>query len=123
MCLSAFLLGGCGSRQPGVKISGTVTLDNQPLPSGSIKFFYGDQIPAGIGEITTGRFECYCLPKGELRVEITDVRAAQQADKAAGLGVPKIQYLPKRYNAESKLTAYVTESTTEEFQFKLTSKP
>jgi len=113
---------GC-DRATGVKINGTVTLDDAPLPTGSIKFFYGDQVPAGIAEIKAGRFTCDCKPEGKMRVEITAIRDATQVDKAAGMGVPKVQYLPRRYNMDSELTADIAADATKELEFKLSSKP
>ena len=65
---------------------------------------------------------CDCKPEGKMRVEITAIRDATQVDKAAGMGVPKVQYLPRRYNMDSELTADIAADATKELEIKLSSK-
>jgi hypothetical protein len=49
-CLAVFLLAGCGSRGELGRVSGTITLDGQPLPNAFVVF-----APTGPGTSSRGR--------------------------------------------------------------------
>lgn len=54
--LLAFTIMGCGGSDDGrMSASGTVTLDGEPLPSGTITF-YQNNASAGVGIIENGQF-------------------------------------------------------------------
>lgn len=113
---------GCAPRET-VIVRGTVKLDSNPLPEGNIKFFYGEQLPAGVGKVRDGKYELECKPRGLLRVEITAVKELGAADPSDERNGTRIQYLPERYNMKSQLTAEVTPDSQNEFHFSLLSQP
>jgi len=126
ICLSLAML-GCGSDRHG--LTGKVTLDGQPLEDGSISFRpVGDTAgPTAGATISGGEFRVEpnagTLP-GEFRVEITASRKTgeQMYDDLRG-GTVEVhrQFLPARYNSASELTATVSESGPNQFQFDLQS--
>ncbi len=119
--LSASVLAiGCGDgRQP---VQGTVTFDGQPVPDGTISFVPIDPaLGPDAGRIENGRFHLVAKP-GPKRVEIRASRPVQSPDPrdpdAANL---REDYIPRRYNAETELTAEVTAGGSNEFPFELHS--
>jgi hypothetical protein len=120
-CLALLSLGGCGQSET-VPITGRVTLDGKDLPEGSIKFFYGDQLPGGVGNVQDGKFTLNCKPQGKMRVEITAVRDKTGVDPNSETTGAREQYLLAEYNLESKLTADVTREGEKHFVFPLLSK-
>jgi hypothetical protein len=121
-CLGLLFLLGCSPRET-VIVRGNVTFNGNALPAGSIKFFYGDQLPAGVGKVRDGKYELECKPRGLLRVEITAVKELGAANPGDEKTASRIQYLPERYNLKSKLTAEVTQDSKNEFNFELLSDP
>ena len=76
MLAAGLLLAGCGG--PGyrcVTVSGTVTIDDKPVPKGSITF-----TPTGPGQtgapITDGKYRCENVPLGKNHVTF-EARAAE----------------------------------------------
>ena len=124
------LLAGCGGAGGREGLEGTVTLDGQPLAEGSIRFhpIDGTEGPTAGGKIENGEFSL--LPQGgtfpgKYQVEITSTRkTGQQIPAALGDGMVDEyeQYLPARYNTQSELTAEVTESGANRFEFDLLSQ-
>jgi hypothetical protein len=126
---------GCGApeednrtREP---ISGTVSLDGQPLAKGTIQFQPASQaegVAAG-GMIDDGRFN---IPRdegpvpGKYKVAI-DVREDSGTTLAPGEtpGAPKfpkkkpVALIPPRYNAQTELTAEVKSGGPNTFTFEL----
>ena len=116
---------------PREAISGTVTLDGQPLPKGTIQFRPASQAEATAsgGMIDEGRF---ALPRGEglvlgkYRVQI-DSREDTGAPLAGGElpGAPVVSkkkpaaLIPARYNTKSELTAEVKSGGPNDFPFDL----
>ena len=118
------LVAGCDSGGP-QSVSGTVTLDGQPLPSGDILFVpeSGDQ-GADAGKIEDGKFSFTSKP-GKMKVQITAQRevAGKTERGAMGESLAKTeQYLPPRYNTATELTAEVTPGGSNRFEFPLQSK-
>jgi hypothetical protein len=113
-------LTGCGSNP--VAVTGTVSLDGNPLPEGTIAFFdeaggAPEQFP-----IKAGKFEGKVLP-GKKKVEIRAFKMGEPTkmdDKI--IEASPVNYLPPRYNTESQLKAEVTSSGVEPNSFKLDSK-
>jgi hypothetical protein len=106
---------GCGSATR--RVTGTVTLDGRPVPSGGITFQDVEgRLAPDHGEIKGGRFELRAKP-GKKRVE---VRASREVPaKKTEMGAYFEDYIPRRYNAESTLTADVTPGGANHFDFKL----
>lgn len=101
-------------------VSGTVTLDGQPIETGSVAFF-PQSGPGRVdgGEIKAGRFEFQCM-SGEKRVEITGTKVIPPStpDKMPDY----ILIVPEKYNTNSTLTATVKASKGgNTFDFALTS--
>ena len=125
--LATLLVVGCEQnlRQA---VSGTVTLDDQPLPKGTIRFVPqpGTSGPTAGGDIVDGRFS---IPPegapfaGEFRVEITAFRPSgvMRRDPDEGEYELHEQYLPARYNDRSELTATVKKGEPNELSFELKS--
>lgn len=106
-CLLLF----CGCSDDAEKtypVTGTVTLDGQPLPEGNIQFVPLDgKHGAEPGVIKDGKFELSAI-QGQKRVEISAAKIIPGSSLrgAGGEPVPE-EYLPQRYNASSELTADV----------------
>ena len=129
---------GCSEPSDRRALEGTVTLDGQPLAAGGINFFplSGTHGPTAGGKIVEGRF--YVAPEGgtmpgTFRVVITASRKTgkQIVDPTAAMMDPQAesemvddyeQYIPKRYNQQSELTAEVTTDGPNQFDFPLSSK-
>lgn len=125
MFVAGFALHGCGgpAETPKAKVSGTVTLDDKPLADGEITF---ETRAAGVREvlpIKDGKFEGE-VQIGERRVEIGAYREAKAATDMYGSDAPitKENYIPARYNTETKEKATVTAAGPNSFDFKVTSK-
>jgi hypothetical protein len=101
------LLVGCTTKP--VAVSGTVELDGQPLKDGKITLIgEGGVPPEGPFDIRDGKFEGQVTP-GKKKVEIRAYKMGQptkMADKV--IEATPENYLPARYNSETKLTAEVS---------------
>jgi hypothetical protein len=107
--LSLQLLVGCTSSPPPVAISGTVTVDGKPLPEGDI-ILTGEGTAPETFQIKDGKFEGQAKI-GKKRVEIHAMKKGEptkMGDKV--IEASPVNYLPARYNTESKITAEVTAS-------------
>ena len=125
-CTWMLLVVGCGPSGDRRSLSGTVTLDGQPLAEGSIAFRpeYETDSPTGGGKIQDGKFAIKSdagLHVGSFRVEITASRpTGQKTYDEMGNEIDEwAQYLPERYNSQSELTAEVTDGGPNEFDFPL----
>ena len=83
IALVAVSLAGCGPRGPGypaTRLEGAVTVDGQPLASGSIQFLpeHAGQGPAVGTTIEDGRYEVENVPLGEVRAIVTSVRRGKR---------------------------------------------
>lgn len=121
------LCAGCGGgvdRKDGLKVSGTVTLDGVPLPSGRILFRQttGEQ-QAFSGEIVDGAYLVQTAP-GDMRVEIVASRPVPgKFDNSNGTPEPVGEmYIPAKYNAESELTVLVKTDGNNRFPFELSAQ-
>jgi hypothetical protein len=109
-------------------VSGTVTLDGNPMPEGEILFAGPGEVPQVL-DIKNGSFEGQ-VTVGTKRVEIRAYRQVQavaaggmyKGEEVPGGGSSKENYLPARFNSESELTAEVTASGPNKFSFPVTSK-
>jgi hypothetical protein len=108
-------------------IEGSVTLDGQPLETGSVTFVPQGGSTATSATIENGAFfadEKTGLPPGNYRVEIMSTRKTGR--KIPGPGpdgqVDEVeQIIPARYNTQSELVAGVEDKETNRFEFELSS--
>lgn len=100
------LVAGCGDKGPlRHKVTGTVSLDGQPVETGQVLFIPADgQGPSDACPIVAGKFEGEVAP-GSKRVEIT---ASKQVPPKEPGGMPdSISLIPPKYNSQSTLTAEI----------------
>ena len=113
---------GCGPSGPKLYlVTGSVTLDGQPLPQGFIGFDPADgKGNAYAGEILDGKFKFACEPGGKK----VSIRASRPSKKPGPDGGPDFeQYLPPRYNTHTTLSAQVEpRDTNADVNFDLRSK-
>ncbi|MBN9120536.1 MAG: hypothetical protein J0I06_15520 [Planctomycetes bacterium] len=121
-CLAAAIvaLSGCGDGAGRTaKVSGKVTFDGKPLDQGTITFRSPNKgAPLQSGDIKEGKYEC-SSPVGKVTVGI---EAFQPTPAGEQTGMGKRNYIPEKYNVKSELTADVSESGPNEFNFDLRSK-
>lgn len=103
LLLTLAALAGCGPPNDKVLVSGTVTWDGKPIPTGQIELFLPQRIPAGAGPIANGRFK-FLSKTGNVTVEIHANRARAITGKAESTRSHE-QYVPARYNRQTELTA------------------
>lgn len=98
---------GCGDgKPPKYSLSGTVTFNGQPIPDGSIMFQATDKRTApDTALIVDGKYTLK-LPAGEKLVMVEASKFVGPEDKTMGVR-PRDQYIPHKYNIESKLTMEV----------------
>lgn len=121
-CLILGLFVGCGDTNYAT-VSGTVTLDGQPVPRGMVQFVPVNDMPTATGEIG---------PNGEYRLmsaEKTGAYVGKHRVRVEARAVPKDErdsfpasLIPERYNSEetSKLEFEVTPGSNN-IDIKLTS--
>jgi len=107
---------GCGPGGDRAGVSGKITLDGQPLPSGSIAFepIEGTQSPSAGAEIRDGS---YAIDRdkgptsGKFRVKINSQRKTGKKIAAGSPAPPgtlvdeTVEAVPARYNKQSQLRA------------------
>lgn len=115
----------CSSQTgpPTETVSGTVTLDGEPLKIGDIRFRPADGLSSGgAGKIEEGKYS-FQTPSALMKVEIMGYREVpgKFTEPNPGEKVPVMeQVVPEKYNFKSELTADVKPGQTE-FNFDLTS--
>jgi hypothetical protein len=107
--LTYALLVGC-SDDNRASVSGTVTLDGQPLPHGVIDFFptNGNSGPSAGSTITDGHYEI-ASDKGVVvglnRVSISSVqKTGRSIQSVDAVHEERLEAVPAKYNHESELT-------------------
>jgi hypothetical protein len=94
--LLCLLLGGCASRGT---VSGKITYQGQPLPSGTV-LFVPENGPAVTGVITDGRYEVRGVVRGPAKIGVQTPDAVASAGPEfqrhipPGMGPPKGAQLP-----------------------------
>ena len=129
------LLSGCGGGSSTQALSGTVTVDGQPLKMGEIKFtpFQGTTGPIAGAAIENGLFEVPAVAQGlktggTYRVEISSmVGSGEWVASPVGLGGKREalkNIVPARYNIETELQITISADPEENtHDFALTSAP
>jgi hypothetical protein len=126
--LAAFLAaGGCSRSSNGrLAISGKVTLDGTPLDQGLISFNPAkEKMPSAGAAIVAG---AYHMPatKGllpgmyKVAIDSADPNGATATPAQYTMRIP-VSRIPLNYNGETTLTAQVTDSGPNQFDFDLTS--
>lgn len=122
---AAAVAAGCGRSKPArpmQQVSGTVTLDGQPLPEGEIFFKNTAAGEVDILSVTEGRFQGK-VGVGTRRVEIY---AYHEKEVIPMPGEPpektRENYIPARYNVKSKLTVEIAAGAAAPLEFKVTSR-
>jgi len=98
---------GCGGESEG-EVSGTVTFDGKPIPSGSIVFAKTDGSVRGGGVIKDGSFQTKLVP-GTYKVEVSAPKAAGKRTQKGFDGKDEVielteEMLPEWYNKKTELT-------------------
>jgi len=112
ICAVSIAAAGCTSDSSKGTVSGTVTLDGQPLANGLIRFVPVDgRTATAEATITDGEFSVE-VPVGEKQVSISapkvvGKRPAYQTPNAPMIDIIE-ELLPARYNLTSELTLNVT---------------
>jgi hypothetical protein len=125
---------GSGDDLPREPVSGTVTLDSQPLANGTIQFnpmseATGTAVSGG-ATIANGQFSIARqngLVPGTYRVAIYAAAKTGERTKPAEIGGAKRSELPKelipsKYNANSELKAEIPKGGKSDLKFDLQSK-
>ncbi|NLX95633.1 MAG: hypothetical protein GXY83_05605 [Rhodopirellula sp.] len=112
--LFAIALSGCGGeRSPSGDVTGTVTLNGQPLSAGEIIFFKEIGVPAAKAKLEpSGAFRLDTgIPVGDYRVAIQPPAEAPPTTESAANADATPAALPPKYLSEttSELTATVKE--------------
>lgn len=113
---------GCEQHGPRTyPVSGTVRFDDKPVSEGDIVFVpTNSSLAPDAGKISDGKFTARAK-EGTCRVEITALDI--NSDTPVVMGSPVAEnYIPERYNIESELTARVSSSEKNNYEFELTSE-
>jgi hypothetical protein len=126
----------CGCAQddglPRQEASGTVTLDGQPLASGTIQFQPAGNsqgaVVSGGAAITDGQYriarETGLVP-GTYKVLIVSHVEEKKADASSAPGAqtrPPPELIPARYNSATELTAEIKKAEPNVFNFEIKKK-
>jgi hypothetical protein len=118
---ACLLVAGCSQEPKTYPVSGTVTLNGEPLKEGDVTFQSTDPaVSADAGKVVDGRFE-FRARAGEKRVEI---RCSQVVPgRTTPMGGPlRLEIIPPQYNDKSELTVNVSPDGRNEYEFKLDGK-
>jgi len=120
LLILAAALGCAGGTRPTSPVSGTVTLDDKPLPEGTVYFKTVATGAIDALPVKDGRFEGRA-EEGERGVEVTASRY-----RTVGTGQMKGEVqeslVASRYNVQSNLTATVTRGGQNTFDFAVKSR-
>jgi len=103
LAITGSLTAGCSHEPQLYPVTGSITLDGQPLPEGDILFVSVDGARGpDPGKIKGGSYDLKTTA-GEKRVEISAAKIRPGGARGAGGEPVPEEYLPARYNVESKL--------------------
>jgi hypothetical protein len=115
---------GCGpgnlEDRPKGDVSGSVTLDEKPMPEGEISFSLPKEGP-NVMEIKAGAFSGTALV-GKNKVEIRAFKPGPALSTDPGGAPTKVNYIPAKYNHKSTLEADVPATGASDLKFAVTSK-
>ena len=116
--LAGLLVGGCQRASDTVDVSGMVTWNGEPIPTGMIVLqpLEPQQAPAGC-KIAEGKFLLRTKP-GKVRVQVEAVRTTTVRDPQSGTYLGEM-YIPARYNTETELEANITRDGENRLEFAL----
>jgi len=124
MC-TLILAPGCSSgpkEESTVKVTGEVQLDGKPMNDGEIIFVGESGTVPNVIPIQNGTFAGTATP-GKKTVKIHAYRTGKPPPTATdSVGEFKENYIPDRFNVNSKLTAEVTASGVNPSKFEVQSK-
>ncbi len=125
-CLVLGLILGCSADAKHGTVTGTVSVDGQPLKSGNIRFDPADgRTHTADAMILDGKFSAK-VPPGEKRVSISAQKVVGKKKVYETPDSPTVdlteEILPKRYNAQSELKATIKLGNQELPAFDLKSK-
>jgi hypothetical protein len=104
----AWLVGGCRGSSDVAPVTGTVTLDGQPLPSAEVIFQPQDGRPSTGLTDQQGRYELiYSRDTKGAMIGSHTVRITPLIVDDDGNPLPDARPLPAKYNTQSTLTAQV----------------
>lgn len=119
---------GDGGAPKRVIVSGAVTFNGKPVPTGMIRFLpdSSSPVPMGGASIVEGRYRADSrggVPVGTHRIEIEAFQSkpGTTAGPMVDRGGPSVQYLPERYNVKSQMQMTIEPGSGEIIKdFKLT---
>lgn len=125
--LAAFA--GCSRSDGRLQVSGTVSLDGNPLPNGSVMFFPTEpgMTPNG-ATISNGRFAlggAAGIQPGAYRVEIRSyTQSTELASNGEFMEMPtETNIIPPEYNEKTTLTVVIQPNDVNDLKFELSSNP
>lgn len=118
LCMA--LVSGCGDGL--AEVSGTVTIDSQPLAEGEILFVEADRSKApAAGKIVAGKYALR-MPPGSKKVLITASRPTGKPDPVMGTPVREA-FIAVEFNEKTRLTAEVKPGKQEGVDFAVKARP
>jgi hypothetical protein len=121
ICLFGAGCGGGGPAQPAsAAVKGVVNLDNKPMDSGEVMFTLPGEVPDTI-PVKSGTFEGKAKI-GKAKVEIRSYRPGKKNEMYPDQEPSPENFIPARYNSESKDIKEITKDGPNEFKFDVTSK-
>lgn len=120
--LATFMFAGCSNEPRLYPVSGSVSLDGQPVADGDIMFVSTDGVRGpDPGKIKDGNYALKTT-EGKKRVEISASKIRPGGARGGGGEPVPEEYIPTRYNMESKLNADVQPNNKNRFDFTLEGK-
>jgi hypothetical protein len=120
--LAALLIAGCSGEARLYPVSGSVSLDGQPVADGDIMFVSLDGVRGpDPGKIKDGNYALKTT-EGKKRVEISASKIRPGGARGGGGEPVPEEFIPARYNMESKLGADVQPNNKNRFDFSLEGK-
>lgn len=119
------LVVGCSAPSDVQPVSGTVTLDGQPLAGVMVRFTpqTGEKRTTSLGKTDAqGHYELRYTSQQQGALNGTHMVQVVNIDGQPEPGMPKARKVPKQYDIESELTAEVSPGGENIFDFELTSK-
>jgi len=136
LILVMVVAGGCGSNDPWDRhrqaVTGTVTLEGQPLGEGAIRLEPPSPYESGLAVGATVRRGSFAIPRhqgptpGTYRVRIyssSGVPAPPTAGQSDRTRPPMVERLPAIYNTNSEMRVDVTAEGSNRFRFELHAAP